>query len=162
MATEIERKFLVHRGAWHAVPGTGVRYRQGYLAAGPSCTVRVRVSEHGAFLTVKGATHGIARAEYEYPIPPADAEEMLATLCRPPLIEKVRYRVPYAGRVWEVDEFDGANAGLVLAEIELPAVDASVELPPWAGREVSSDPRFFNSYLAAHPYADWRHEAPAP
>ncbi len=155
MATEIERKFLVRRDAWHADPRTGVPYRQGYLASYPSPVVRVRVAGDEGFLTIKGRAVGIARDEYEYPIPLADAEAMLDTLCAGPLIEKVRYRVPYAGRTWEVDEFGGANAGLLLAEVELPSPEAAVELPPWAGREVSDDPRYFNANLVVHPYAEW-------
>jgi len=155
MATEIERKFLVRRDAWHADPAAGVRYRQGYLSTAPSRVVRVRVAGDRALLTVKGRSVGIARAEFEYPIPIADANAMLDTLCMTPLIDKVRYRVAYAGRTWEVDAFEGENAGLLLAEVELPAVDAPVELPPWAGREVSDDPRYFNANLAVHPYSAW-------
>ncbi len=155
MATEIERKFLVRREVWHADPASGVRYRQGYLASFPSPVVRVRVAGDRGYLTVKGRASGITRSEFEYQIPLADAQAMLETLCATPLIEKVRYRVPYAGRTWEVDEFAGANAGLLLAEVELPAADAPVELPPWAGREVSDDPRYFNANLAVHPFAEW-------
>ena len=155
MATEIERKFLVHRDAWPADPVAGVRYRQGYLASFPSPVVRVRVAGKHGYLTIKGPSSGIARKEFEYPIPLADAEEMLDTLCATPIIEKVRYRVPYAGFTWEVDAFEGANAGLLLAEVELPAADAPVELPPWVGREVSDDPRYFNANLAVHPFAEW-------
>ena len=155
MATEIERKFLVHREAWHADPAAGVRYRQGYLATFPSPVVRVRVAGDRGYLTIKGRTSGITRLEFEYAIPLADADEMLDTLCTTPLIEKVRYRVPYAGRTWDVDAFEGANAGLLLAEVELPAADAQVDLPPWVGREVSDDPRYFNANLAVHPWAEW-------
>ncbi|HEX8725905.1 MAG TPA: CYTH domain-containing protein [Gemmatimonadaceae bacterium] len=155
MATEIERKFLVQRDAWRAGAGPGVRYRQGYLATYPHPVVRVRVAGERGFLTIKGRSTGIARAEFEFPIPLADAEEMLGTLCTGPIIEKVRYRVPYAGRTWEVDEFAGANAGLVLAEVELPSADAPVELPSWAGREVSGDPRYYNASLAEHPFSEW-------
>ena len=156
MGIEIERKFLVGSDGWRASAGAGQRVRQGYLTAGPGSAVRVRVAGGEAWLTVKGPTRGIARAEFEYPIPLADAEAMLAHLCGPSLIEKTRYVVPFGGRRWEVDVFDGANAGLVLAEVELPAADAAVELPPWAGREVSDDARYANAALARHPYAAWR------
>ncbi len=155
MATEIERKFLVRREAWPADAVAGVRYRQGYLASFPLPVVRVRVAGDRGYLTIKGRTSGIAREEFEYPIPLADAEQMLDTLCATPLIEKVRYRVPYAGFTWEVDAFEGANAGLLLAEVELPAADAPVKLPPWVGREVSDDPRYFNANLVVHPFAEW-------
>ena len=98
---------------------------------------------------------GIARTEFEYPVPPADAEFMLERLCISPLIEKWRFRVPFGGRIWEVDEFEGENEGLLLAEVELPAPDAPVAAPPWAGREVSDDPRYFNVNLVSHPYHAW-------
>jgi len=160
MATEIERKFLVQRDAWRADTAAGVRYRQGYLASFPSPVVRVRVAGDRGYLTIKGPTSGISRMEFEYPIPLADAEAMLDALCAAPLIEKVRYRVPYAGHTWEVDAFEGANAGLLLAEVELPAADAPVELPPWVGREVSDDPRYFNANLAVHPFAEWGDRTP--
>jgi adenylate cyclase len=155
MGIEIERKFLVRRNAWHPDRSTGVRYRQGYLATVPGAVVRVRVAGDRGMLTVKGRPVGNARAEFEYAIPLADAEQMLETLCARPLIEKVRYRVPFGERTWEVDEFEGANAGLIVAEVELPAPDAPVSLPPWVAREVSDDPRYFNASLASHPYSEW-------
>ncbi|MGH7670834.1 MAG: CYTH domain-containing protein [Gemmatimonadaceae bacterium] len=155
MATEIERKFLVRSDDWRADASAGVQYRQGYLASFPSPVVRVRVAGRGGYLTIKGPTSGITRAEFEYPIPLEDAEAMLDTLGAGPVIRKVRYRVSFGGRIWEVDEFDGANAGLRLAEVELPTADAHVDLPPWVGREVSDDPRYFNANLAVHPYSEW-------
>ncbi len=161
MPIEIERKFLVHRHLWRADPATGTRYRQGYLAGDPACTVRVRLAGDRGFLTVKGAPRGIERLEFEYPIPGADAEAMLAALCRGPLIEKTRYRVPFRGRVWEVDVFEGDNAPLILAEVELPSADAEVALPPWAGREVSGDARYYNANLARRPFRDWGGSEPA-
>lgn len=155
MGVEIERKFLVNTARWQPTPGQGVHYRQGYLASAPDVVVRVRTAGDRAFLTVKGATEGISRLEFEYPVPVEDANTMLVRLCPGPLIEKTRYRVPFAGRVWEVDVFDGENAGLVLAEVELPAADAVVELPPWVGVEVSDDPRYYNANLSRNPYARW-------
>ena len=155
MGRECERKYLVRRDLWHPDPARGVRYRQGYLSSDPARIVRVRIAGDQGFLTIKGLTTGIERAEFEYAIPLADAAFMLDQLCTRPLVEKVRHRIDYAGRTWEVDEFEGDNAGLVVAEVELPAPDAPVQLPPWVGREVSDDPRYFNSNLAAHPFREW-------
>jgi adenylate cyclase len=155
VGTEIERKFLIDRSAWRADPALGTRYRQGYLATDAGRTVRVRIAGDRGFLTVKGPTRGIERLEFEYPIPLGDAEAMLAQLCDGPLIEKTRYRVPFAGRMWEVDVFDGENAGLILAEVELPSSDAEVVLPAWAAREVSGDPRYYNANLVHNPYSQW-------
>ncbi|TCZ63211.1 CYTH domain-containing protein [Roseicella aquatilis] len=151
MGTEIERKFLVAGDGWRReAAGPGVPLRQGYLAGGggpEAPVVRVRLAGPRAFLTIKGP--GLTtRAEFEYPIPVADAEAMLATLCAPPVLEKVRHRVEHAGLVWEVDVFGGHLAGLVLAEVELDSADQAVALPDWVGREVSGDPRYVNSNLA--------------
>jgi adenylate cyclase len=155
VAVEIERKFLVDVARWDPGASIGVRYRQGYLSSSPECTVRVRVAgEHGV-LGVKGPTEGITRLEFEYPIPVEDAEAMLRLLVGQSVIEKVRYRVPVGPRTWEVDVFEAANAGLVLAEVELPSADAVVEPPEWVGREVSGDPRYYNAYLARHPFTSW-------
>jgi CYTH domain-containing protein len=155
MAREIERKFLVNRGAWTHDPSRGTQYRQGYLSADPARVVRVRIAGDAAFLTIKSPTVGIERSEFEYPIPVADAAVLLDTLCIRPLIEKVRYRVPFAGRMWDVDEFRGENEGLMVAEVELPSANTIFELPPWAGEDVSADPRYFNSNLARYPYSRW-------
>jgi len=154
VAKEIERKFLVTGDAWRD-GAAGTRYRQGYLGAGGSCTVRVRVAGERAFLTVKGPSAGGVRDEYEYPIPVADAEEMLERLAGGGRVEKVRYRVAHAGRTWEVDEFLGENAGLVVAEVELDRPDAPVEPPPWVGAEVTGDGRYANAALAVRPYRGW-------
>ncbi|MGN6528172.1 MAG: CYTH domain-containing protein [Burkholderiaceae bacterium] len=156
MGLEIERKFLVTGDAWRAAPA--VAYAQGYLNRDPARTVRVRVAGDAAWLTVKGPTHGATRAEFEYAIPPADALALLA-LCDGPPVRKLRRVVEHAGARWEVDEFLDANAGLVVAEIELPAEDAPFERPTWLGAEVTHDARYFNSALAARPYAQWRGEA---
>jgi CYTH domain-containing protein len=106
-------------------------------------------------MTIKGKTEGISRAEFEYPIPAAEAAEMLERLCLRPLIEKMRYRVEHAGTVWEIDEFFGDNEGLILAEVELQSPGAQFELPPWAGREVSDDPRYYNATLVRFPFSKW-------
>ncbi|MES2125234.1 MAG: CYTH domain-containing protein [Gemmatimonadota bacterium] len=155
MAHEIERKFLIVPGAWRPDPAKGLVVRQGYLSHDPARTVRVRVAGAQGFLTIKGMTRGISRLEFEYPIPVADAEQMLDTLCLHPLIEKKRYREWYGGWHWEIDVFEGENAGLIVAEVELPTEVATVALPSWVGREVSDDPRYFNSNLARHPYSAW-------
>ena len=152
MGIEIERKFLVVGDAWRATPGTA--YAQGYLSRDPQRTVRVRIVEDAAWLTVKGASVGATRAEFEYPVPVADAHAMLA-LCDGPLVRKRRRVVVHAGATWEIDEFEGDNAGLVVAEIELAAEDAAFERPPWLGAEVTHDARYFNSNLAAAPYSTW-------
>jgi adenylate cyclase len=154
MATEIERKFLVRGQEWRQL-ATGVIYRQGYIASSKDCTVRVRVAGNQGYLTIKGGTQGISRAEYEYAIPLTDAMELLDTLCQQPLIEKTRYRVPWHGVVWEVDEFVGENQGLTIAEVELTDPEQVLDLPDWIGEEVSHDPRYFNANLARHPFSRW-------
>ncbi len=153
MAAEIERKFLVRGDSW-LEGAVGVRIAQGYLSQDPSRTVRVRIAGETGWLTIKGRTEGITRQEFEYPIPLADAKALLG-LCLPSVIDKTRYRVPFGGHMWEVDVFHGDNQGLVLAEVEL--ADESIEppLPAWVDREVSADPRYFNSCLASFPYGKW-------
>ncbi len=151
---EIERKFLVRDDSWRPL-AAGVICRQGYLSSARERTVRVRAIGGEGYLTVKGIACGAARLEYEYEIPCEDACAMLAQLCEKPLIEKIRYRVPVAGSVWEIDEFLGANRGLVVAEIELESEGQAVEPPPWAGEEVTGDPRYFNSSLGRHPFSEW-------
>lgn len=155
MAQEIERKFLVSSHAWRSRVAEQSVIRQGYLCVEPERTVRVRLRDYTGFLTVKGKSLGLARAEYEYEIPAREASELLDTLCLRPLIEKTRYYLEFAGLTWEIDEFYGENAGLVLAEVELDTADRAIALPPWLGPEVSCDRRYFNSYLARHPYTTW-------
>ena len=153
MPLEIERKFLVTGTAWRSPDAQ--RLVQGYLSRDKARTVRVRIAGPLAFLTIKGATSGASRAEFEYPIPLADAEALLG-LCEGPLIDKIRHRVAFGGLLWEVDEFLGENAGLVVAEVELEREDQAVDLPPWVGEEVTHDPRYFNSNLASFPFSQWR------
>ena len=152
MGIEIERKFLVVGDDWRQAPA--VAYAQGYLNRDKNRTVRVRIAQGQAWLTVKGANAGATRAEFEYAIPVADAEQLLA-LCDGPLVRKLRRVVVHAGSTWEIDEFQGDNAGLVVAEIELPSEDAPFEPPPWLGAEVTHDPRYFNSSLATAPFSTW-------
>jgi len=154
MGQEIERKFLVRADQWRS-PSGGILYRQGYIPTVDARTVRVRMAGERAYLTIKGPAVNLVRLEFEYAIPPADGEALLTQLCDPPLIEKWRYRVPIADLVWEVDCFLGANAGLMLAEVELSNPSQPVTLPPWAGAEVTHDPRYFNSYLAQFPFSTW-------
>jgi adenylate cyclase len=155
MKLEIERKFLLKNEDWRK-GATGTRYRQGYLCTDPGRTVRVRVGGDTAILAIKGEGDGLSRPEYEYPIPAEEATALLDNLCLHPLVEKNRYRVPFAGMVWEIDEFFGANAGLLLAEVELERVDQKVPLPPWIGLEVTGDRRYYNAWLARHPYSTWK------
>lgn len=159
MGIEIERKFLVRGESWRE-GAIAVRYRQGYICAGLGRTVRVRTRGDEGILTIKGRTSGIARIEYEYPIPLAEAEYLLEILCDQPLIDKYRFRVDFQGFTWEVDEFLGENQGLIMAEIELAREDQAFPIPPWAGREVSGDSRYFNASLAHYPFSLWRHGEP--
>jgi CYTH domain-containing protein len=152
MPAEIERKFLVSGSSWRSA--SGQRISQGYLNKDKLRTVRVRIAAPKAFLTVKGITTGASRAEFEYEIPIEDAEAMLA-LCDGPIIEKVRHKVEYQGLTWEVDEFFGQNAGLVVAEVELMAEDQKFNPPPWTTKEVTTDPRYYNSSLATNPFTLW-------
>ncbi|WP_036301968.1 CYTH domain-containing protein [Methylotenera sp. L2L1] len=152
MALEIERKFLVIGNEWQLA--AGVKFSQGYLNRDKNRTVRVRVAGEQGFLTIKGATHGATRTEFEYEIPLADAESLL-DLCERPIIQKIRRICDYKGFKWEVDEFQGENSGLVVAEIELQSETQSFEKPSWIGKEVTDDPRYYNSNLAQHPYTTW-------
>jgi adenylate cyclase len=154
MATEIERKFVPKNNRWKQ-GAKGVRYRQGYLSTEKGRTVRARTVADKGFLTVKGKTVGASRLEYEYEIPLREANEMLDYLCQRPIIEKTRYKIPHAGLIWEVDDFEGENAGLVIAEVELQSEDQTVELPDWVGEEVTDDPRYYNANLIANPYQNW-------
>lgn len=157
MALEIERKFLLVSEEWRRAVIRQLPYTQGYLAttAPKTASIRIRMAGEQGYLTIKGATTGIQRQEYEYPIPLTDAQSLLATLCLPQRIEKIRYWVPYQGHTWEIDEFQGANTGLILAEIELSSPDEEFVRPPWLGMEVSLDNRYYNAYLAQHPYPGW-------
>ena len=155
MGVEIERKVLVKGEGWRA-QGEPVLLRQGYLSSHAERTVRVRIEGERAVLTIKSKNVGAARGEWEYEIPVAEAAELLDRLCERPLIEKYRRRIPYAGFVWEVDEFLGENAGLVVAEIELPAEDTAFDKPDWAGEEVTHDLRYLNSRLIKQPFSTWK------
>jgi len=149
---EIERKFLLKNDCWRSGVETSTFMRQNYLATRPA--VRVRLAGDRGFLTIKGppSAGGLARAEYEYEIPAADACEMLDHLCFGHEVAKTRHIVPYAGRRWEIDEFAGLNAGLAVAEIELSGTGEAFEFPPWLGDEVTGNPAYYNGSLAEEPW----------
>lgn len=155
MALEIERKFLLSSDRWREEAGEGVLFRQGYLVGSKGASVRVRIEGEQANINIKSATLGVTRTEYEYPIPLQDAREMLDNLCAQPQVEKYRYFIHRGPHHWEIDEFLGENAGLVVAEIELGDEHESFERPPWLGEEVSHDPRYYNVMLVKQPYSSW-------
>lgn len=155
MGTEIERKFLVEGTDWKSIEP--VYYCQGYLNRDKERTVRVRVAGTKGVLTIKGANEGATRQEFEYEVPLDDAKQMLE-LCEKPLIEKNRRIIEFGAMNWEVDEFLGENAGLVVAEIELDSESQEFAIPEWVGKEVTEDPRYFNSRLSIHPFSKWEEE----
>ena len=155
MATEIERKFLVVGEAWRSATAKTIAMRQGYLTRDGKSSVRVRLTDAEARLNLKAAVVGTTRLEYDWPIARAEAEEILEQLCLRPLIEKLRHIIEVGGRQWEVDEFLGDNAGLVVAELELLAADEEFEHPAWLGREVTQEQRYYNQALALRPYCEW-------
>ncbi|ODT72348.1 MAG: adenylate cyclase [Pelagibacterium sp. SCN 63-23] len=151
MGVEIERKFLVQGDAWRASATGSAAMRQGYLSTNAKATVRIRIiDDEKAFVTLKGPTSGISRAEFEYEVPLADGL-LLLEMARPEVVEKRRHFVPFAGLIWEVDVFEGNHAGLVMAEVELKQADQTIALPDWAGREVSHDDRYANASLSRNP-----------
>lgn len=154
MGKEIEKKFLVNGDDWRK-ESTGVLFRQGYLSIVKERTVRVRTIDNKGFLTIKGITIGATRAEYEYEISVSDANEMLDSLCEKPIIEKNRAKVEFKNLVWEIDEFFGENDGLIVAEVELESEDQKIDLPEWIGKEVTGDPRYYNSSLIKNPFKKW-------
>ncbi len=153
MGKEVERKFLVKGEDWREL-GEGFPCRQGYLNSMKERTVRVRTMGSRATLTIKGVNVGATRLEFEYDIPLDDCNQLL-DLCEQPLIEKTRYKIPYGGLLWEVDEFHGVNEGLVVAECELESEDQPIDKPEWIGDEVTGDSRYFNSNLVASPFTKW-------
>lgn len=154
MGIEIERKFLVINTNWKTL-ASPVYYKQGYLSTHTEKTVRVRIANDKAFLTIKGKNEGIKRLEFEYSIPIDEANELLDTLCEQPVIEKTRTKIEKDGFIWEIDEFMGVNQGLVVAEIELPSENTHFEKPNWIGKEVSGDIRYYNSNLIKLPFSKW-------
>ena len=153
MAKEIERKFLV-KDSWQP-QAAGITIAQGYLSTVPERTVRVRIKGDKGYLTIKGKNQGISRAEFEYEIPLADAEELLK-LAEQPILSKVRYLEQHGNRLWEIDVFAGENQGLVVAEVELPDEGADFSRPVWLGQEVSGDVRYYNANLIKNPFSLWK------
>ena len=151
MGIEIERKFLVAEDGWRKLVTRSEKLRQGYLASAGGVTVRVRtIDEHHAYITIKSGGSALARAEFEYEIPVADARQMLG-YCRGAQIEKVRHSLDLPGGDWVIDEFRGRHDGLILAEVELESPTGPLEKPAWLGDEVTGDPQYYNSSLAALP-----------
>lgn len=156
MGIEIERKFLVKKDKWAQVVKTErLLFRQGYIVSDPQKTIRVRLTDTSGFITIKGETIGAARPEFEYAIPPADAQQLLDNFCYAEL-SKIRYFIPHDGHTWEVDEFLGQNEGLIVAEIELDAEDEKFSLPGWIDKEVTSEKKYTNSNLSVNPFRDWK------
>lgn len=155
MGIEIEKKFLITNDNWKKL-GTGKEYCQGYLNSGTGPSLRIRTIGERGIITVKGPNEGGKRLEFEYDIPYIDAREMLDSLCHKPLIEKIRYKIPYGGFIWEVDVFKGENEGLIFAEIELESIDQPFDIPEWIGDEVTGDPKYYNSHLVSYPYSQWK------
>ncbi|HSI89847.1 MAG TPA: CYTH domain-containing protein [Adhaeribacter sp.] len=156
MPIEIERKFLVDEAKWKALPKPIGRFiRQGYMLTDPDKTVRVRLTDKGGFLTIKGRNVGATRPEYEYQIPNKDAHELLDQFTQNDLT-KTRYKIKHAGKTWEIDEFSGENKGLIIAEIELNREDETFELPDWVSQEVTGEKKYYNSRLTENPYNTWQ------
>jgi adenylate cyclase len=155
MAREIERKFLVRNDDWRSAATRNVQMRQGYLATTGEISIRVRQEGDEAFLNLKSATLGISRDEFEFPLPAEGAAEVLARFCASRCVEKTRHFVPAGEHLWEIDEFSGENTGLVVAEIELEHEQETFVHPPWLGREVSLERRYYNVCLIDHPYSRW-------
>ncbi len=151
---EIERKFLVKDMSWKN-EATGVPYRQGYLSLDPDRVVRVRIAGNRATLTIKSRISERERREFEYPIPVADAEEMLKEISIGYQIVKKRYRVKSGNHTWEIDEFEGENNGLIVAEVELSSTGEAIKLPYWTGKEVTDDARYLNICLCQLPFSSW-------
>lgn len=158
MATEIERKFLVVGDDWKRDVARSETLRQGYLSSAGRCSVRVRIQGDEAFLNIKEAVMGRERLEFDYGIPVEDAVEMLERLATGPVLDKTRHIIEDGEATWEIDVFHGENAGLVVAEIELDAVDAHVPQPGWLGREVTELARYYNVSLVDYPYSRWKQE----
>jgi adenylate cyclase len=155
MAIEIEHKFLLANDDWREQIIRSINYRQGYLNSKATSSIRIRISDDHAWLNIKSAIIGTNRNEYEYEIPIADANEIIHNLCGKPIIEKTRHFVIDNGNTWEIDEFDGLNRGLIVAEIELSEIGMPFSKPHWLGEEVTHDLRYYNNRLAIHPFSKW-------
>ncbi len=155
MGKEIEKKYLINPKKWEtALKPKGEFYRQGYLLAERGKTIRVRLTEKSGFLTIKGEMVGITTPEFEYPIPTVDAVELLNTLCTSEL-SKIRYKINFHGKLWEIDVFSGQNEGLIVAEIELESEDEAYDLPDFIAQEVTGEKQYYNASLSIHPFQEW-------
>lgn len=155
MPTEIEHKYLVDESLWKNItPGKSVQVRQAYLLTDPDKTIRVRTKGEKGFITIKGRTTGASRPEFEYEIPLDEANELISRFCSN-LIEKTRHYVAHEGKLWEVDVFEGLNAGLIVAEIELGSEEELYAKPVWVGMNVTRDAKYANSNLTMKPYSTW-------
>ena len=155
MPTEIEHKYLVNTAEWSRVlPEKSTVIKQGYIYSAPDKTLRIRTTGDKGFITIKGKTVGASRPEFEYEIPITDAQELLTSFCSQ-LIEKTRHLITYDHKTWEVDVFEGLNAGLIIAEIELEQEQELYQLPIWVGQDVTFDVKYTNAQLAQNPYCDW-------
>ncbi len=154
MPHEIERKFLLKNDGWKSAVIRQLEIKQGYLNTDPKRTIRIRLQGEQGYLTIKGESRGISRQEFEYEIPYEDARHLIL-LCEPPIIEKNRYEVQVHEHLWEIDVFEGANEGLIIAEVELASETEIFHAPPWLGQEVSADLRYYNSMLAQKPFSSW-------
>lgn len=155
MATETERKFLLSDESWRSEISHSEHFRQGYLGNNSLNSVRVRISPDSAWMNIKAMKTGVSRDEFDYEIPRTDALYMLDSLCLRPLIEKTRHYVPVADHIWEIDEFEAENHGLLVAEIELGEENEAFTRPEWLGPEVTHDPRYYNVALVSLPFSRW-------
>ncbi len=157
MGLEIERKFLIKNETWKSLAHKITEIKQGYLSTVPERTVRIRIKDEQGVLTIKGKNKGMTRLEFEYSIPYAEAIDLLA-LCEQPIIAKKRYLIQVEELLWEVDIFEGANQGLEVAEVELTSEDQKITWPAWIGKEVTEDPKYYNSSLIKFPFSAWEKE----
>ena len=156
MNKEIERKFLVNHNKWQTLDKPkGIKIRQTYLSSDYKKIIRIRTAGDKGYITIKGKLESLTRAEFEYEIPLNDANEMI-DLFGTNIIEKTRYNIIYKTKLWEVDEFEGVNQGLIIAEIELSTEEEAFDNPPWIGKEVSKDMRYYNSNLQMQPFNTWK------
>lgn len=157
MAIEIERKFLIKNASWREISNAGIEIKQGYLNSNIDRTVRIRIIGSVGLITVKCKTINMTRKEFEYQIPVEDAIELLE-LCEKPIIEKIRFEIIQNNKTWEIDEFKGVNAGLIIAEIELENEAEKIRLPEWIGKEVTLEAKYYNSNLIENPYTNWKED----
>ncbi len=155
MKIEIEKKFLLKNNSWRNNNIKGTLYKQAYLSTKKDFTLRIRIVEEKAFMTIKGKNNKGEAPEYEYPLNISDAKDIIKLFSQGLIIEKIRYKINYKGFLWEIDEFLGVNKGLILAEIELQKKDENFLRPPWLGKEVTGEIKYFNSNLSLKPYQKW-------